>query len=340
MICDWKIIHLFITLLWTGTIASFDPLSVTGIGVGAGSMFSANWNKMFCILGECCYEIPHNLTMLESSLKEHLFGQHIARDVVTQAIKAHFKDPPPGKALVLSFNGLPGGGKTFVSQFIIKSLYKSGLQSQYVHYFNGRTHFPLKSKTDIYKIHLGDWIRGNVSQCGRSLFLFDEVDKTPEGVLDGVKPFLDYHEHIDGIDFRKATFIFVSNTGSQIIAEKLLEFWEKGGKRENLQLSDFEDLLRKGLFNEKGGFYKSDTIESNLIDHYVPFLPLEESHIRQCIEAEFHHRGKEIPHEEVYKEVLKGVTFGPGSLRLFAHSGCKRISSKVAALLESPLFTG
>lgn len=52
----------------------------------------------------------------------------------------------------------------------------------------------------------------------------------------------------------------MSNTGSQIIAEKLLEFWEKGGKRENLQLSDFEDLLRKGLFNEKGKVNKTVTV--------------------------------------------------------------------------------
>lgn len=92
--------------------------------------------------------------MLESSLKEHLFGQHIARDVITHAIKAHFNGHIPGKALVLSFNGLPGGGKTFVSQFIIKSLYKSGLRSRYVHFFNGRTHFGLESKTDIYKVNI------------------------------------------------------------------------------------------------------------------------------------------------------------------------------------------
>jgi hypothetical protein len=42
----------------------------------------------------------------------------------------------------------------------------------------------------------------------------------------------------------------------------------------------------------------SDTIESNLIDHYIPFLPLEESHVKQCIQAEFRHRGKDYPHEE------------------------------------------
>ena len=41
-----------------------------------------------------------------------------------------------------------------------------------------------------------------MSACERSLFVFDEVDKIPNGVLDAVTPFLDYHEEIDGVDFR------------------------------------------------------------------------------------------------------------------------------------------
>jgi hypothetical protein len=30
--------------------------------------------------------------------------------------------------------------------------------------------------------------------------------------------------------------------------------WEKGTKREDIKLKDFEDLIRKGAFNEKGKF--------------------------------------------------------------------------------------
>jgi hypothetical protein len=57
-------------------------------------------------------------------------------------------------------------------------------------------------KSFTFQLHLIDWIRGNVSACDRSLFVFDEVDKIPKGVLDAVKPFLDYHEEINGVDFR------------------------------------------------------------------------------------------------------------------------------------------
>jgi hypothetical protein len=60
----------------------------------------------------------------------------------------------------------------------------------------------MPDKSFTFQLHLIDWIRGNVSLCERSLFVFDEADKMPEGVLDAVKPFLDYHEQIDGVDFR------------------------------------------------------------------------------------------------------------------------------------------
>jgi len=35
-----------------------------------------------------------------------------------------------------------------------------------------------------------------------------------------------------------------------------------------------------------GGLKKSALIDSHVIDHYIPFLPLEKVHVEQCIEAE------------------------------------------------------
>jgi hypothetical protein len=57
-----KLICLFIILTWTGVIAGFDPLSVAGIGFGAGSVLSAGWSSVVCRFAECCSRIPHNLT--------------------------------------------------------------------------------------------------------------------------------------------------------------------------------------------------------------------------------------------------------------------------------------
>lgn len=56
---------------------------------------------------------------------------------------------------------------------------------------------------------LQSWIRGNVSICPRSLFIFDEMDKMHAGLIDSIKPFLDYYELLDGVSYRKAIFIFL-----------------------------------------------------------------------------------------------------------------------------------
>lgn len=56
---------------------------------------------------------------------------------------------------------------------------------------------------------LQSWIRGNVSLCPRSLFIFDEMDKMHAGLIDSIKPFLDYYELLDGVSYRQAIFIFL-----------------------------------------------------------------------------------------------------------------------------------
>lgn len=53
------------------------------------------------------------------------------------------------------------------------------------------------------------WIRGNVSACARSIFIFDEMDKMHAGLIDAIKPFLDYYDHLDGVSYQKAIFIFL-----------------------------------------------------------------------------------------------------------------------------------
>ena len=110
------------------------------------------------------------------------------------------------------------------------------------------------------QIQLRDWISGNVTACRQNIFIFDEVDKMPPGVLDIVKPFLDYYEvtgsscrffmscrshfqHIDGVDYRQNIFIFLSNTGGKEITKTALDSWNAGKEREvgsfNIQKKTF-----------------------------------------------------------------------------------------------------
>lgn len=52
----------------------------------------------------------------------------------------------------MSFHGWPGGGKNYVTSFIINSFYTNGIESTHVHYFIGKLHFPLESEVNNYKV--------------------------------------------------------------------------------------------------------------------------------------------------------------------------------------------
>ena len=41
------------------------------------------------------------------------------------------------------------------------------------------------------------------------MFIFDEIDEMPEGLLDTIIPFIDFHKEVDGLDFRKAIFLLI-----------------------------------------------------------------------------------------------------------------------------------
>ncbi|XP_012537892.1 torsin-like protein [Monomorium pharaonis] len=298
------------------------------------------YDKLKCKYKECCTDeyIHPDLDRLQYMLNAKLFGQQIARETIINALQGHLQNNNSPKALVMSFHGTPGTGKNYVVQMIAKTFYKNGIQSNYFHFFNGRNDFPLQRKIDEYKEDLYKIISNSLQECDRSMFVFDEVDKMPEGLLNVLVPFLDYNsyhkstKHSESMHQNKAIFIFLSNTGSTQIVQYLTNLWERGRNREDTRLQDFEKLVAEGAFNEKGGFHHSDTIQTSVIDHYVPFLPLEEVHVRKCLVKAFTERGV-IPKEEMIEEALSHLTFGPEPHNLYSMAGCKRIDQKVAAIV-------
>lgn len=59
-------------------------------------------------------------------------------------------------------------------------------------------------------------------------------------------------------------------------------------------------------FCSGGGLRGSSLIEKSLIDVYVPFLPMEKQHVRQCAENEFRRQNYTPAHREA---ALQYVTF-------------------------------
>lgn len=331
------------------SIILLNTLQCDGIGftfgfsaaAAAGAALYAGLNKLGCHFYECCDPradwIKFNATALALDFQHHLYGQHLVKDVVMKALKGHLSQNNPSKALVMSFHGWTGGGKNYVARFIAENIYKLGMRSNYVHLFVSTIHFPHEQQSDIYKLHLQDWIRGNVSQCERSLFVFDEIDKMPLGMIDAIKPFIDYHESIDGVDFRKSIFLFLSNTGGPEITRTMLKMWRNGVKREEITLKDMESLIEKGAFNEDGGLHQSELIQHSLVDHCVPFLPLERRHIEMCTEDDLKRRGH-TPTKAIKQRVADEMMYFPPENNLFSTTGCKRVSQKVGYILANDVY--
>ncbi|XP_076044652.1 torsin-1A-like isoform X2 [Oratosquilla oratoria] len=336
-----KISRVFVCMCLLISQIGYGSGSITlGLGAagatGLAAAIYAGLERIKCVAYECCYPNTEwtrpNMTALSQNLKIKLYGQHLVKKVVHRALRGHLSTSEPKKALVMSFHGWTGGGKNYVARFVAESLYKLGMRSNYVHQFVSPLHFPHHHLTDIYKLHLQDWIRNNVTKCERSLFIFDEIDKMPVGMIDAIKPFIDYHESIDGVDFRKSIFLFLSNTGGANITRRMLELWKEGKNREDIELSDLEDLILKGAFNEKGGLHHSELIHHSLVDHYIPFLPLERHHIELCAEDELARRNLR-PQKDVIKKVADEMVYFPAETKLFSKTGCKRVAQKVSFLI-------
>ncbi|XP_076446052.1 torsin-1A-like isoform X2 [Babylonia areolata] len=241
---------------------------------------------IYCQFYECCTGdwIKRDTEELERELEKRLYGQHLVKRAVRSHIKGHVRSIslPPSKPLVLSLHGPTGTGKNHVSRLIAEGLYKEGMKSENVHLISVPAKFPHQHRLTEYKDYLQFLIEEHVKKCPRSLFIFDEIDKMPRGLIDIIKPYLDHHTQLNGVDYRQAIFMFLSNSGANEITKYIQEQLTKGRQREEIQLKEVEATLSKAALNS-GGLWHSELIGSHLVTAYIPFLPLQRTHIRHCI---------------------------------------------------------
>lgn len=294
------------------------------------SPFSTLADLTYCQYYECCGPnwIYTNITALSQKIQSKLYGQPLVSKILIKHFSARMAMTPP-KALSLSFHGGTGTGKTLVSKMIAESIFKRGMGSKYVHLISSTKDIAYKRTLIQYKNALKERIENGVKQCPQSLFIFDEIDKTLPGVLDIVTPYIDYLDHLDGIDYRYSIFIFLSNTGGVDILKQSLA-------HTNIGLKEMERIISKSALKTKGsGFYDSAIISKHLITSFVPFNPLEKKHVRECIKdvlltryfKEFNAR-KNIPEELVIK-IAAELNYFPEDTGLFSMTGCKRVPEKV-----------
>uniref|UniRef100_A0A8C5BW35 Torsin-1A C-terminal domain-containing protein n=1 Tax=Gadus morhua TaxID=8049 RepID=A0A8C5BW35_GADMO len=282
------------------------------------------------IVPSVCYFLSFSFQGLEDVLKSQLLVQHIASEVIMNALTGFMNNDNPNKPLVLSFHGTTGTGKNLASQLIVKNIYKKGMDSRFVHYFNSVVHFPYRRQVETYKTQLQHWIRGNVTNCAHSMFIFADMDKMHPGLIDCIKPFMVHRQKLDGVSYRKAIFIFLSNAGGEILTQTTLDFWKAGKDRQEIKLKDVETALSSSVFNNhNSGLWHSSLIESSLVDFFIPFLPLEHWHVVQCIMDEMEARGLQPDPYKAFEMADEIVHYFPQDEGVFSVPGCKTIASRL-----------
>ncbi|KAM7537698.1 hypothetical protein Aperf_G00000063319 [Anoplocephala perfoliata] len=248
-------------------------------------------------------------------------------------MKAHMEDPNPHRSLVLSLHGFTGIGKNYAATILATSLFVRGEKSKFYHFFDATVNFPFKDSVESYKADLVSAVREGVKQCAYSMFVFDEVHKMPPGLLDALVPFLGHTESIGGVDYRKAIFIFIGNSGGLYINEYVLNTIESGKNRVSIQYTDLRNELVKSIYNDKGAFELSELVTRHVITAVIPFLPLQEIHVRSCIKYASQRLSIEAT-EEMISFVLSELDWAPEGTRLFSTSGCKLVYDKIGFYLQ------
>nr|XP_055043513.1 torsin-1A-like [Misgurnus anguillicaudatus] len=267
---------------------------------------------------------PFDSFEFEDDLKKSLYGQHIAMELILEAVFWSMKDLNPSKPLVLS-------GKTYVTKIIARNIYVMGEKSKHVHTFTASSHFPHPDQTEMYKAQLKQWIHGNVLRFPRSMFIFKQTDFMNPHLIEAIKPFLECRNHVDGVSFRKAIFIFISNAG-QMINNIALEFWRKGKDRKEIQNTEEMEtqIYQDTLMNKYTGFQHSCLIDEHLVDYFIPFLPLELKHVRQCVLAEMANMNISIAqYSDLADTVVRQMPLFPPEEKIFSVNGYKSVKQKL-----------
>ncbi|WAQ97950.1 TOR1B-like protein [Mya arenaria] len=60
---------------------------------------------------------------------------------------------------------------------------------------------------DVFQHAIKQHIVATVRACPESLVIFDKMDKMPSGIMDVVKPFLEYNQPVEGTNYRHSVFL-------------------------------------------------------------------------------------------------------------------------------------
>ncbi|CAJ0918873.1 unnamed protein product [Ranitomeya imitator] len=268
--------------------------------------------------------ITNNLTGLQWDLERRVHGQHLAVKQILTSLEKFLQEDGTKKTLVLSFHGWTGTGKNLAARIIAENLYQDGQRSRCTRVFIPQLHFPHLSHVEAYKVQLRKQIQAVSSHCAQPLFVFDETDKLPAGLLQSLFPLLNPGETQN----TKSIFIFLSGVGASMINEVALNFWRAGRHREEITLDDLDRPLRAAIHQSKDQFLTHQLLTQDLIDEFVAFLPLERRHVKLCARDVVEARGLAYDENDV-ESVIQELLFVPKDEKIFSAQGCKQVVQRI-----------
>ena len=269
---------------------------------------------------------------LRHKLEDNVFGQHIAVKSVIDALenfKKNIRERNSKRSLVLSFHGWTGIGKNYISKFISEAFYNAKI-SVYLAPLHLVSRYGAKQENGTVAIKT--WILGNLTKCGVNVIIIDEIDKAEVDHLRGIQYVIETlnksaRKVVDGVVKMGpiTVFLLLSNSRASQINHYLFSQMLVDRERELIRKSEFDEI-----FKSSQSEWYDEMNSKGLIDHFIPFLPLTDVHVKQCIERDFVKKGRD-PSEGLIISVLEELSFVDmgGKSGQISLTGCKRVQDKV-----------
>lgn len=111
----------------------------------------------------------------------------------------------------------------------------------------------------------------------------------------------------------------------------------------------FQSEIQNSIYHRKEqnekGLWHASIIDSYLIDYYVPFLPLEKEHVKNCIRAEFKNYNLSskinllsLVTDSDIEQIADEHVYEPPGYKKYSSSGCKRVPFLVRTLISRKDF--
>eukprot|EP00049_Salpingoeca_infusionum_P001916 m.51990 g.51990 ORF g.51990 m.51990 type:complete len:385 (+) comp11276_c0_seq2:129-1283(+) len=217
-----------------------------------------------------------------------IFAQDMPLHTISLAISEFLARPQASKPLTLVLAGPNGVGKTMTERRLRDILHKKTIWSDArkgFQVFNGG------HVGDSNPSYLVEAIGKQIKDCPTSIIVIDELQFLPVPTIEALAIFFDSAQPVRvsptlNVDASKSIFLFTTNSMFALINARTKSLL-KTKKRNELKYFDFEDILKQG-FAESSTSWLS---YKNLMDYYIPLLPVTLEDAKQFISKLLKHLG-------------------------------------------------